>query len=140
MDTTLIFNSLTEVLTEQFPDAKEVGRYKGELEEGSKWTPVFPCLFIRVDGGVPAFKLQGGESAQKLHYFSVFICDKDTDKPAVLKNIDTLVGLFNETSLNIENEETGDKEECFITLDRWQFVDYYKGVEAYQFFITISSN
>lgn len=43
-----LFESLIQKTKENFPELKKVDYYKGELEEGTEWSPVFHACFLIV--------------------------------------------------------------------------------------------
>lgn len=100
---TEIFNSIQSTLKDTLGFSM-VEEYKGQFEDGSEWTPEFPCVFIQVDNPYIPMPAPGGRAADntvtkfKLTY-TLYCGDKGT--LLTLAMLETITDAFNGKSFNV---------------------------------------
>lgn len=124
-----LFEYLITYLGTNIPSLKKVDRYKGELEEGSQWTPVFPCVFIRLDGWKPKTISADGSVLDWDIFISFHLADKDTAEAKVLDLLDSIQSLVDGIDITV-NDTT---YKIIVAADGGQWSAYFKGVEVYSF-------
>lgn len=85
---------------------KEISMYKGELEEGSEWIPVFPKIFLELDTEQVAAYGAGQKSAKTIDGFNLYIVDKDTDEPVVLPRLEAVIDFLDGKEMKVQLDET----------------------------------
>jgi hypothetical protein len=85
---------------------KEITMYKGELEEGSDWTPVFPKIFLELDLEKVTAYGAGNKSAKTIDGLNVYIVDKDTDEPVVLPRLEEVIEYLDGKEMRVQLDTT----------------------------------
>ena len=122
-----------ETLKADYPLIK-IGRYKGEFEDGSEWSPVFPCVFQRLNNYTPLAKGMQREVLDAVTGITLYVADKDINSSKGLDLLEDVIELFNGVTL----QTPGFTATAYIRDEGMELFGYMKGVEVYILQIAIT--
>lgn len=125
-----LLNKIEEELKAQLPTVK-VGRYKGEFEEGTDWSPVFPVIFFRLNDYVPTNKSTGGKVLSADTGITLYVADKDINSSKGLDTIEDAIGCFDGVVFKFLSNNATVTVNVSIHDEGFKLYGYIKGVEVY---------
>ncbi len=99
-----IYQKVVSMITAAALGFTEIVMYKGELEEGAEWRMKMPVCLVELADDIPLDQLGGELTGETETRLELYVCDKDTSEPKILNKVNSVITLFDGTTVKIDSD------------------------------------